>query len=108
MDVLCAEESSSAYLDHDADKNIFGSMYHVREPATRKLSMTIADFAGCLTSWTSKKLLLKVHFPFYKSSSWISMQPNSCPLMAHSAIRGLFYLYHMSPPLTECWLASTR
>ena len=61
VDVLCAEERSSAYLDHDLEKNIFGSIYHVREPKTRRLPMTVPDFTVCLTSWTSKKLLLKVY-----------------------------------------------
>ena len=61
--MLCAEERSSAYLEHDLDKNIFGSFYHVREPKTRRLPMTVPDFAVCLTSWTSKKLLLKVCDP---------------------------------------------
>ena len=60
VDVLCAEERSSAYLDHDVDKNIFGSFYHVREPKTRRLPLTVPDFAVCLKTWTSKKLLLKV------------------------------------------------
>ena len=60
VDVLCAEERSSAYLNHDLDKNIFGSFYHVREPKTRRLPMTVPDFAVCLKTWTSKKLLLKV------------------------------------------------
>ena len=60
VDVLCAEERSSAYLDHDSEKNIYGSFYHVREPKTRKLPMTVPEFVGCLTSWSSKKLLLKV------------------------------------------------
>ena len=64
FDMLCAEERSSAYLDHDLEKNIFGSFYHVREPKTRRLPMTVADFAVCLASWTSKKLLLKVFEPF--------------------------------------------
>ena len=60
VDVLCAEERSSAYLDHDSEKNIYGSFYHVREPKTRKLPMTAPEFVACLTSWSSKKLLLKV------------------------------------------------
>ena len=62
VEVLCAEEESSAYLEHDPEKNVFGSYYHVREPKTRRLPMTFPDFAACLTTWTSKKLLLKVWY----------------------------------------------
>ena len=60
--VLCAEEKSSAYLEHDPEKNVFGSYCHVREPKTRRLPMTFPDFAACLSTWTLKKLLLKVGF----------------------------------------------
>ena len=60
VDVLCSDERADAFLEHDADKNVYGSFYHIREPSTRHLSMSFRDFAGCLTSWASKKLLVRV------------------------------------------------
>lgn len=60
MDVLCSDERADAFLEHDSNKNVYGSFYHIREPSTRHLSMSFHDFAGCLTAWTSKKLLVRV------------------------------------------------
>lgn len=84
MDVLCAEERSSAYLDHDAEKNIFGSFYHVREPKTRKLPMTLPEFAACLRSWASKKLLLKVCPPSRQQLTDFLPETVSYPMLLHS------------------------
>ena len=47
VDVLCSDERADAFLEHDADKNVYGSFYHIREPSTRHLSMGFGDFAGC-------------------------------------------------------------
>ena len=60
VDVLCADERADAFLEHEPNKNVYGSFYHVREPSTRHLPMAFPDFAGCLASWTSKKLLVRV------------------------------------------------
>ena len=60
VDVLCSDERADAFLECDLEKNVYGSFYHIREPSTRHLSMSLGDFAGCLTSWTSKKLLVRV------------------------------------------------
>jgi hypothetical protein len=58
--VLSSEEKSSAYLEHDESRNVFGSFYHVREPATQRLPMRFCEFADCLGSWKTRKAFVRV------------------------------------------------
>ena len=58
--MLCSDERVDVFLEHDPEKNVYGSMYHVREPSTRHLRMGFPEFAGCLITWKSKKLLVRV------------------------------------------------
>lgn len=48
----------------DLSKNIYGTNYHVREPETRAMSLTMPDFQECFTKWTTERVFLKVSVTF--------------------------------------------
>lgn len=44
----------------DAEKNIYGSHYHIREPESSTIKLTAAEFVQCARKWKSKLLVLEV------------------------------------------------
>ena len=42
----------------DPAKNIYGSMYHVREPQSMELGLSVPDFFQCSRTWKTKLLSL--------------------------------------------------
>ncbi len=79
MDVLSSEEKSSAFVEHDESKNAFGSFYHVREPATQRLHMTLSDFIDCLSSWKARKTFVRVRKMLQMLK--MTVQANRCGIL---------------------------
>lgn len=57
VEALCVEAHEPTAMRCDASKNAFGSIYHVREPKTRVLSMSAADYAEASGSWATASRL---------------------------------------------------
>uniref|UniRef100_A0A1D1ZXM2 Cupin-like domain-containing protein n=1 Tax=Auxenochlorella protothecoides TaxID=3075 RepID=A0A1D1ZXM2_AUXPR len=47
----------------DAEKNIYGSHYHIREPESSTIKLTAAEFVQCARKWKSKLLVLEALYP---------------------------------------------
>ena len=58
--VLANDSHLDRFVPCDDAKNVYGSFYHVREPETQRMEMSVADFAQCATTWTTRKLYLDV------------------------------------------------
>ncbi|KFM23513.1 Hypoxia-inducible factor 1-alpha inhibitor, partial [Auxenochlorella protothecoides] len=48
----------------DAEKNIYGSHYHIREPESSTIKLTAAEFVQCARKWKSKLLVLEGLYPY--------------------------------------------
>lgn len=60
LQVLCSASGKSRFIECSADRNVFGAHYHVREPETQHLYMSLQDFMQCAQSWQIRQLCLKV------------------------------------------------
>jgi len=63
--VLCSEAKHNRFIECDSLKNIYGSLYHVREPETQKLEMTLPEFVQCATTWKDRRIFTRI--PLFKS-----------------------------------------
>lgn len=60
LQVLCSSQRDHRFFECDDSKNVYAGMYHIREPETKRLDMSPAEFVSCARSWVSQKLMLKV------------------------------------------------
>lgn len=58
--VLCSASQKNRFMECDDGKNVFGGLYHVREPESQRLSMTFHEFAQCAQRWQTRQVYLKV------------------------------------------------
>ena len=58
--MLCSTAAKSRFIAHDAERNLHGSCYHVREPETQRMDMPVHEFVECARTWASRRLFLKV------------------------------------------------
>ena len=42
------------------ERNVFGGHYHVREPESQRLEMSLQEFMQCAQSWQTRQLYLRV------------------------------------------------
>ncbi|KAL4452346.1 hypothetical protein ABPG75_008008 [Micractinium tetrahymenae] len=57
--VLCSDARRNRFIEYEDVKNIYGGMYHVREPETQRLEMSLPDFAQCSQQWRAQRLYLR-------------------------------------------------
>lgn len=57
VEALCVEAHEPTAMRCDASKNARGSMYHVREPKTRVLTMSVPDYAEASGLWATASRL---------------------------------------------------
>lgn len=60
IQVMCSEPKRNRFIKADPIKNIYGSMYHVREPETRLLAMTISELIDCASTWTQRRVYASI------------------------------------------------
>lgn len=58
--VLCSASQKNRFMECDDGKNVFGGLYHVREPESQRLSMTFHEFVQCAQRWQTRQVYLKV------------------------------------------------
>lgn len=57
---LSATAERAAVLEADAAKNVYGGLYHVREPESQALAMRFGDAAECIAAWQGRRMLMRV------------------------------------------------
>jgi hypothetical protein len=57
---LCSATNRNRFIECNAAKNVYGSMYHVREPETQLLHMSFPEFVNCAERWKMRNIFLKV------------------------------------------------
>ena len=60
---LSATADRAAVLEADAAKNVYGGLYHVREPESQALAMRFGDAAECIAAWQGRRMLVRVCAP---------------------------------------------
>ncbi|KAK9832042.1 hypothetical protein WJX81_001230 [Elliptochloris bilobata] len=56
---LCAPAQRAAVLCADAAKNVYGGLYHVREPESQALAMGFGEAAECIAAWQERRALVR-------------------------------------------------
>lgn len=54
-EVLVSDAEKHRFLLYDGRKNLYGSIYHVREPETIHMNMSCEEYAECAKKWTEKR-----------------------------------------------------
>lgn len=67
MTALSATAERAAMLEADAAKNVYGGLYHVREPESQALAMRFGDAAECIAAWQGRRMLVRVCAPAPRS-----------------------------------------
>ena len=78
LDVLWCMGNENCFMECDAAKNVWGSEYHVREPAVKALQMTFSGFASCLAQWTAKNVFLRVSNVSYQDALCLNATIRIC------------------------------
>ena len=60
---LSATAERAAVLEADAARNVYGGLYHVREPESQALAMRLGDAAECIAAWQGRRMLVRVCAP---------------------------------------------
>lgn len=55
---LVSSREKDRFMPYDETKNIFASMYHVREPETERFPCSCAEFVKCTREWTERTIHL--------------------------------------------------
>ena len=63
MVAMCATAERSAVLEVDGEKNVYGSVYHVREPESQVLPMRFGEAAECVVAWQERRMFVRVRSP---------------------------------------------
>ena len=89
---LCYVSCSSAEKDRfflgQPAKNVYGSGYHVREPETRTIQMTFADFTECLLKWhASEKVFLKVRCNTFNPKQFLAVAKAQSNELSRKSLR---------------------
>ncbi|KAI7844155.1 hypothetical protein COHA_002290 [Chlorella ohadii] len=57
--VLCSDAKRNRFIECDAAKNVYGGLYHVREPETQVLQLAFPEFVKCAAAWRARRLYLR-------------------------------------------------
>lgn len=68
LQVFCSATGKSRFIECDADRNAFGSHYHVREPETQLLDMSLHGYMECVKNWQFRQLHLKVTDQYFSDA----------------------------------------
>jgi hypothetical protein len=63
MVAMCATAERSAVLEADGEKNVYGGVYHVREPESQVLPMRFGEAAECVVAWQERRMFVRVRSP---------------------------------------------
>ncbi len=63
MVAMCATAERAAVLEADSEKNVYGGMYHVREPESQVLPMRFGEAAECVVAWQERRMFVRVRSP---------------------------------------------
>lgn len=58
--VLVSDAEKHRFFHFDGLKNLYGSIYHVREPETIRMNMSCEEYADCARKWNEKRPRLSV------------------------------------------------
>jgi hypothetical protein len=59
-----SDGKQAVIMEFDPAKNIYGSLYHVREPMCVKMEAPLRDILDAVSSWKQRKLFCKVCMAF--------------------------------------------
>lgn len=66
LSVLCSDARRNRFIECEDAKNIYGGIYHVREPKTQRLQMSLPDFVQCSRQWRARRLYLRTSVMQYR------------------------------------------
>lgn len=90
LQVLCSDSRRHRFFEYDAARNVYGGYYHVREPETQRLEMSLPEFVQCSQRWQARKLFLKVGWRVGGwAAPWCSSARDSKSLKVNHVVLGL-------------------